>query len=90
MSIQGKLKDVKSAYSSDEYILEIDREEDAQMLIHAFTAMHQKESHVLSFREKEQPLFEVMRYLSDRSIPITKLERVEPTLESLFMEAPEK
>jgi len=32
-------------------------------------------------------VFEVMRFASDRRIALLRLERAEPTLESLFMEA---
>lgn len=88
--IQGKLADVKSLYRSDVYLLEIARKEDAQALMQTFRSLRQKGDHEFCFREKEQPLPDVLRYLSDRRIPLFKLERVEPTLESLFMEVVEQ
>ena len=36
--------------------------------------------------ESLNTIFEVLRFLSDKNIPVLKVEREEPTLESLFME----
>ena len=66
--IQGKLADVKSLYRSDEYLLEVAREEDAQALMQTFRSLRQKGDHEFCFCEKEQPLPDVLRYLSDRRI----------------------
>ncbi|MGN1001970.1 MAG: ATP-binding cassette domain-containing protein [Oscillospiraceae bacterium] len=89
VSVQGTLSEVKALYRSDEYLLELERKEDVPALVQVFPALRQKGAHEFAFREKEQPLFAVMGYLADRKIPLTRLERVEPTLESLFMEVVE-
>lgn len=44
----------------------------------------------LTFCETDIALFHVLRLLSDHQIPIRKLQRLEPTLESLFMEVATK
>ena len=56
----------------------------------AFPFMRQTGEHEVSFCVQEQPLHEVLRYLSDQKISLSRLERVEPTLESLFLEVVEK
>lgn len=90
VSMQGKLSDVKSTYRSDEYLLEMEREDDIQVLIQTFSSMHQKADHVLSFREKDHALFDVLHLVADKKLSLSKMERVVPTLESLFMEVVEK
>lgn len=90
VGVQGKLADVKSICRSDEYVLEIERKEDVPLLMQAFPFMRQTGEHEVSFCVQEQPLHEVLRYLSDQKISLSRLERVEPTLESLFLEVVEK
>ena len=90
VTIQGKLSDVKSTYRSDEYLLEVERKEDIQALIQTFRSMHQKAEHTVSFHEKDHVLFDVLRFVTDSKLTLSKLERVEPTLESLFMEVVEE
>lgn len=90
VSIQGKLSDVKSIYRSDEYLLEVERKEDIQGLMRAFRFMRQRADYVLAFHEKDHALFDVLCYVTEGRVSLSKLERVEPTLESLFMEVVEK
>ena len=40
----------------------------------------------MTFLENDHAATDVLRFLADNRIPITKLERLEPTLETLFME----
>lgn len=50
----------------------------------AFVGMKRKDDSVFVFSECQ--LHSVLTFLLENSIPFNKLERVEPTLESLFME----
>lgn len=43
-----------------------------------------------SFRENDHTLFDILRFVTDNRIRLLKIERVEPTLETLFMEVVEK
>ena len=81
---------MKSTYRSDEYLLEVERKEDIQALMQTFRSMHQKAEHTVSFHEKDHVLFDVLRFVTDSKLTLSKLERVEPTLESLFMEVVEE
>ena len=44
----------------------------------------------LAFSEKDYAPGEVLRFVADHAVPIVKIEREEPTLESLFVEVVEK
>jgi ABC-2 type transport system ATP-binding protein len=46
----------------------------------------QKGQTQVSFSGSEEVLFQVMSFLTEQKIPVLKLERQEPTLESMFME----
>ncbi|MBP5728674.1 MAG: hypothetical protein J6Y48_16505, partial [Clostridia bacterium] len=57
-----------------------------QVLQAAFPDMRQTGPNQLVFSEKEYAPGEVLRFVADRAIPVVKIERMEPTLESLFVE----
>lgn len=86
-AIQGKLADIKTKFRSDEYLLETESEADLAALAQAFPHLQRTEA-ALCITGNE--VNEVMRFLADNSIRLTKLERLEPTLESLFMEVTSK
>lgn len=90
ITMQGKLSDMKAQFRSEEYCLEIERETDLPQLLHAFPHMRQTGPNQLSFLESEYAIADVLRLLADRKISILKFERIEPTLESLFMEVTRK
>lgn len=90
VSMQGKLADIKSMHRSEEYLLETKNERDAQILLSANGLLSPSGRAQLVFRGSEAALFDLMQFIAENKIPILRLERMEPTLESLFMEVVEK
>ncbi len=90
VEIQGTLSDIKTKYRSEEYLLETEDDGDMRKLIKAFPAIKQIGRNQLTFCESVLSSFELLRFVSDRHITLLKIERVEPTLESLFMEVTQK
>ena len=88
--IQGKLTDIKNKYRSDEYLFETKNEADLKILQTTFADMTTAENLQLRFREKNNSLFDVLQFVAERRISLSKMEQIEPTLETLFMEAVEK
>ena len=86
VSIQGKLADIRTQYRSEEYHLETETEVDRTLLLQAFPKLRCLGGNVLCFTDKEYEVFEVLHFVTERRIALVKLERAEPTLESLFME----
>ena len=82
----GKLSNIKTKYSTDEYIIEVVREEDSLLFPEAFPRVRRLGASQLGFSERDHSIFDVMAFSADKRIPLLRLERVEPTLESLFME----
>lgn len=90
VSMQGKLADIKSMHRSEEYLLETKNERDAQILLSANGLLSPSGRAQLVFRGSEAALFDLMQFIAQNKIPTLRLERMEPTLESLFMEVVEK
>ena len=86
ISLCGKLADIKQSYRTDEYIVEPESTEAAIALVKAFPMLKGNGRGALTFRETERSPYEVMSFIAEKKIPVLKFERVEPTLESLFME----
>ena len=86
IQMQGELSELKRKYRSEEYVLEAEQSKDIPILMASFPLMEQIGQNQLSFRQVQYATADVLRFLADRNIPFLKLERTEPTLESLFME----
>jgi ABC-2 type transport system ATP-binding protein len=90
IQMQGKLSEVKSVYQRQSYVLETESPEEARVLSETFPEMRYDGSCRLQFEEAACDVSAVLRVLADRKISVIKLERQEPTLESLFMEVVER
>ena len=84
VTVSGKLADVKTRFRGDEYLLETETPEARDGLLSAFPTLRSAgENRLLASGEE---IYAVMGYAADRRLTLIKLERVEPTLETLFME----
>lgn len=86
IEIQGKLAHIKTKYRSEEYLIETEKADDILLLKQSFPAMNTLSPSQLTFRQDECSVADVLRIVADQSIPLLRIERREPTLESLFME----
>ena len=86
VSLQGKLSDIKTTYRTERYFLEPEREEDVRLLLQYFGSMEPEKGRGVSFCEEDHSVSEVLRFVADHHMTLIKLERMEPSLESLFME----
>lgn len=86
VAVQGKLSEIKTTYRSDAYLLETETEATQLALLNAFPGMEKVDRTHLTFQEKNHTQFDVLQFVSKQRIPLLKLERIEPSLEDLFME----
>ena len=86
VSMQGKLADIKANYRTEKYLLETEKERDIALILAAFSDCKRIGQTQLEFSEKGHSLFEVLQFITNQKIPVLKIERMEPSLESLFME----
>ncbi len=87
---QGKVSDIKALYRKEEYIVETDTGEDLSKLLNRFKGAKYLSPTQLLFSETEHSIFEILAYINGEKISVVKIERQEPTLESLFMEVVKK
>jgi len=86
ISISGKLSDIKKRYRNDKYILETETPEGICAVLKAFPSAKESGGNMLTFSEKDESVKEIMLFLVKNDISIVKLEKAEPTLETLFLE----
>lgn len=90
VTMQGKLSDIKANYRTEKYLLETEKESDVAPILTAFSDCKRIGQTQIEFSEKEHTLFEVLQHITSQKIPVLKIERMEPSLESLFMEVVER
>ena len=86
IAVQGTIPELRSKRATDEFIIETEKKEAADTLIKAFGDLSRTEQNALVFQGGEHRLFEIMHYIAENKIPVLRIERIEPTLESLFLE----
>ena len=80
INIQGKLSEIKAKYRKEEYLVEVENHTDINILCQTFADIRHMGNNQLILRENNNTIFEVLRFLSDKNIPVLKVEREEPTL----------
>lgn len=85
--MQGRLEDIKANRRIHVWLLETETAAGLSCLREAFGRMRSMGENQLCFVENEVSISDVMRFVADRRIPVIRLERTEPSLESLFIEA---
>lgn len=85
-TVHGRLSDIKSKYRRDAYRIEVESDSELLRLRAAFPKITVTERGSAVFSESDHPLSEVLRFLADNRIALLRVERCEPTLESVFME----
>lgn len=86
IKIEGKLSDIKAKYRREEYLLEFDSENDVKTMIDAFSDIRELGNNRVTFSCGDYDVSNVFRFIADEKITLLRFERVEPTLEALFME----
>ena len=88
--LEGTIDDVKKSFRSEEYLVEFSSPEDALFTLEAFKGARRITPTRIIFGEEGHSLFDLYVLLAQKHIKVSKIERVEPTLESLFLEVTKK
>lgn len=86
ITMQGTITELRNKRLSEGFIIETGREETVDTLINTFNVLQHTEQNTLVFHGREERFFAVLEYIAENKIPIQRIERIEPTLESLFLE----
>lgn len=90
IEIQGSLSALKSTGSAPTYAVELGSREDERMLCQAFPGIKKVDGSPLTFSEEACELGKILQYIASQKLSLNRLERLEPTLESLYLEVAEK
>ena len=90
VDIRGKLSDIKTGYRSNEYMIETENDSDTVILLNAFPEAKEIDRNKMTFSENKYSASEVLGFVANHRISLLKVERLEPSLEDLFMEVTEK
>lgn len=90
IAMQGTVANLKDTRHTQEFVVEATRAADADTLLGAFQNTRQTEKDTLIFTGGETEMFKVLTFITEHRIPVSKIERIEPSLESLFMEVTAK
>ena len=90
VDIGGKLSDIKTRYRSNEYVIETENDSDIVILLNTFLEVKKIDENKVTFSEDKRSISEVLRFVADHRISLLKVERLEPSLEDLFMEVTKK
>lgn len=86
IAMQGTIAELRNKRASDGFIVETSKKEDADTLKKLFSHFQHSEKTTLVFHGSEERFFAVMQYIAENRISVQRIERIEPTLESLFLE----
>jgi ABC-2 type transport system ATP-binding protein len=85
LHVQGSVADVKARFRTEAYVLEPEREEDFPVLCGAFPRLVRQENRLL-LQEQTGALYAILQFVAENRIPMRRIERDEPSLETLFLE----
>jgi ABC-2 type transport system ATP-binding protein len=71
-------------------MIETENDSDIVILLNTFPEVKKIDENKVIFSEDKRSVSEVLRFVADHRISILKVERLEPSLEDLFMEVTEK
>lgn len=85
--LSGTLEEIKKIRNGEKIEIEFLTEQDADTFLNFYSGGKKTGRTRLFFPKKTaHDMLEMMKYLSQNQIPILRLERLEPTLEDLFLE----
>ena len=90
IALQGKIDCLKQAKRKEIFAVEVVEIRYAEMLAKAFSNVRSRENDTLFFTGGEEDFLSVLRFIAENKIPVRRVERMEPSLESLFMEVVDK
>ena len=86
IAMQGTIANLRRLRPSDGFMIETEQKEAVRTLQKAFGDLKAAGHNSLTFHGSKERFFDMMRYIAENRIPVQKIERIEPTLEALFLE----
>jgi ABC-2 type transport system ATP-binding protein len=90
IAMHGTVAELKKLHKKEEFSLELASAEHITAILEKFPSAKITGKETLSFLGGEGEMHALLAFIAESKIPFTKMERAEPTLESLFMEVAAK
>jgi ABC-2 type transport system ATP-binding protein len=90
IAMQGTVNDLKKQRRGEGVRVEVLQDTDADRLQCVFPSATRTSANCLTIEGEAQVLYDLLSYVGAHRIPVGKIERIEPTLESLFVEVVKK
>ena len=85
-AMSGRLSEIKKSYSNGKYYVELLTQSDLKALIQSIPFAEPVGETAAEIDACEKNFFELTAFITERKMPVLKIERREPTLEELFIE----
>ena len=86
IAMGGKLSEIKKTYSDGRYYVELLSAADISSLTESIPSAERISETAVTVDGSEKSFFELTRVITERKLPVLRIERKEPTLEDLFVE----
>ena len=90
IAMQGTVPQLKSEHNSEGFTVELIEPSNAAKIMSKFSCIANEDSTLLTFAGVDELMFEVLAFIAQNKIPVGKIEKLEPSLEALFMEVVSK
>ena len=90
IALQGTVAELKKLRREEKFTLELIGEGDMSHILSRFPGAKAEGKETLAFFGGESEMHALLAFIAENKIPFAKIERAEPTLESLFMEVAAK
>ena len=84
--LQGTIAELRAEKPSDEFIIQLGSASDKERALEAFPELLVRDGDTVATKSEQARIAEIMLKLTEMGVSVRKIERIEPTLESLFME----
>ena len=84
--LQGTIAELRAEKPSDEFIIQLGSASDKERALEAFPELLVRDDDTVATKSEQAHIAEIMLKLTEMGVSVRKIERIEPTLESLFME----
>lgn len=88
--MQGSVDELKRAHGSEEFTVSMTDEDNAARLLNGFEGTRMVDNETVAFSGDDGRMFEVFDFIKENNLSVRKIERFEPSLESLFVEVVKK
>jgi len=86
IAMQGSVSELKNLHHHEDFLVETETREDCDKLLLHFANAELIERETLRIQGADDVMYAVLSFIAEEKLSLRRIERVEPSLESLFLE----